>query len=207
MMLKWKLVALAVPLAFLVACKDQPSAPQAAVLPNRAVAADYTNNLLGGGPWTIRGEADTAAYGWFNEDGTVLAIHTTFPLTDQPACGWPGRGSWHWQVLAHFDTTFVDPATRDIGHSIMDAGIVLLDMTSPGPCMGQAVIASGRGKMHYNDNNGGGNSAYNDAFSYRGEGTLTAPGGAKVNYNGLWHCALKPGWTSWHCNTFINYSN
>ena len=49
MRLKWKMVALALPAAFLWACKDQSSAPTAPLQPTHAVAADYTNNPRGAG--------------------------------------------------------------------------------------------------------------------------------------------------------------
>jgi hypothetical protein len=49
--------------------------------------------------------------------------------------------------------------------------------------------------------------AYTEAFSMKGEGTLTSPLGAKIHYNGLNRCTLNQDMTSWHCNTFINYTN
>jgi hypothetical protein len=205
-----------VPVAFLVACKDQPSAPQAAVLQVHAIAADFTNNLNGGGPRMWRSDEAYWADVWSSPDGNVLAVQTTFPLSwigwdwDDAVCGPPGLGSMHDQFnIRHWDPTSTDLAAEWHLNGIMDAWIVLLgNPPAPGwfPCNSQTIIASGWGRLNQNDNNYYLTGRPQEAFSMKAEGKLTTPAGARVNYNGHLHCVYNPGGNiNWDCNSLVNF--
>lgn len=209
MFFRWKVVTLAVPAALLVACSDQPSAP---LQQNPAIAADFTNNVLHGGPNMYRFE-DLWMSGWFSPDGTVGAVHTAFPMSwvgwdwDDAVCGPPGLGSMHGQFnVRHWDpTSTTDPGEWHF-NGIMDTWIVLLDMTASGPCAGAAIIASGWGRVNWNDNNYALTNRPQEAFSVTAEGRLTTPAGDPVSYNGHFHCVYNRGGKSgYDCKTLINY--
>ncbi len=201
MKMPWKLLGFAVVLCALAACKDQPVAPQAtaqtAAIP---MAADFMNNPDGGLPVVARYQQDNYVFAWSNwPANTVGAYHTTFPLSaalgdawDDAVCGpsnpTPGL---HLQEVAHWDHN--DPSSVWIWNGVADVWIVLVDLTSPGPCDTRAIIASGWGKFHNNDNNA--TAAFRrpgiqDSWTYRAEGSLTTPAGARVQYNGLLHCVV-----------------
>lgn len=200
--------------AVLVACSEQATSPQSRAT---AIAADFTNNPDGGDPVVARYEFDNYYVAWNNAPtNTVRAYHTTFPLSavlgsawDDAACGpanpTPGL---HLQEVAHWD--HADPLSIWIENGIADVWIVLVDRTGSGPCNTRPVTASGWGKLHYTDNNstaawGGHAPGIQDTWTFRAEGSLTTPAGARVQYNGLMHCVVPLPFNDIRCTYRINF--
>lgn len=217
MLLKWKVVALALPVAFLVACKDQPSAP---LQQTHAIAADYTNNPDGGSQYLARYTFDQY-FGYFDrDDGLVRAWFTTFPLDgyidfgppignapwDNAICGpQTGTGVVHFQQISHWDPN--DPTSVFINNAKGTVWIVLTSRApgATGPCAARPLIASGWGQVHYNDNNGSGLGKPQDAWSWRLEGQLTLATGGKLNFQGHFSCEGQNYFTTLKCHTEFNY--
>lgn len=215
MRMPWKVVGFAVAVCALAACKDQPVAPrtdaQAVAGP---MAADFMNNADGGGPVVARYQQDNYYAAWNNSATTVRAYHTTFPLSaalgdawDDAVCGpanpTPGL---HLQEVAHWDHN--DPSSVWIWNGVADVWIVLVDRTSSGPCNTRPVIASGWGKLHYTDNNATAalrRPGIQDSWTYRAEGSLTTPAGAKVQYSGHMHCVVPLAKDEPKCTYQVNF--
>jgi hypothetical protein len=214
-----KLMAALVLAALVVACTDQATAPEQQQTP--AIAADFTNNPDGGGAVVDRWEQGNWFAFWRNMPtlpaSTVRAYHTTFPLSwyygaawDDAVCGPanPTSGA-HFQEVAHWD--HFDPNDVWIQNGVADVWIVLVDLTSSGPCAARPVIASGWGKMRYTDNNvtsawGGHAPGIQDTWTFRAQGRLTmAATGRVVQYNGLYHCVVPMPFDVPRCNYEINF--
>jgi hypothetical protein len=219
MCLKWKVVALALPAAFLVACKEQPSAPEAALQQTHAIAADYTNNPDGGSQYLARYTFDQF-FGYFDRaDGLVRAWFTTFPLDgyidlgngnvpwDNATCGpQTGTGVVHFQQISHWDPN--DPTSVFINNAKGTVWIVLTSRAqgATGPCAARPLIASGWGTVKYNDNNGSGIGKPQDAWSWGLLGDLTLVGGGTIHFRGHTTCVFHNGdWTSTVCHTEFHY--
>lgn len=201
----WRMLGVALPVALLAACSDQATAPEANT---PAIAADFTNNP-DAGPWIGRYEFGYWYTAWNNNpEATIRAYHTTFPLSwaglpwDDAACGPTTTSSgFHVQEISHWDPDHMDPAARYIENGMADVWIVLVDRTKGGPCNTRPVIASGWGKIHYNDNDYFGVTG-KDTWSYRAEGRLTTPTGEKVTYVGRNGCVVNRA--NWRCVTSID---
>jgi hypothetical protein len=209
MAIRWKVAGLVIPALLLAACQDQPAAPHQQV---PAVAADFTNNPTGGGPTMYRIEDSYWASAWYSPDMTLGAVHTTFPMSwvgwpwDDAVCGPPGLGSMHGQFdVRHWDpTSTTDPGEMHF-NGMMDAWIVVLDITASGPCAGSAIIASGWGRLSYNDNNYYLTHRQQEEYSVVAEGRLSTPAGDPVNYNGHFHCVYnRTAHSGYDCRTLIN---
>jgi len=210
----WRVLGVALPVALLLACNDQATAPEANT---PAITADFMNNPEPGPwPWVARYEFGLWVNHWSSPDGLVRAIHTTFPLSgtqpfatwgwDDAICGPPGMGVMHLQEISHWDPThWEDPMAVWIENGIAEVWIVLVSRApgATGPCGGRPVIASGWGRLHYNDNNGTGLGRPQDAWSYRAEGRLTTPAGETVQYNGHLTCIFNKKKSD--CNTLVNF--
>ena len=209
-----KLMASLVLATLAVACNDPAAAPEQQQTP--AVSADFMNNPDGGGAVVERYQFDNWNTVWNNlPANTVRAYHTTFPLSWALGAAWndavcgptnPTPGM-HLQEVAHWDHN--DPTSVWIQNGVADVWIVLVDRTRAGPCNTRPIIASGWGRLHYTDNNATGTLARTqDAWTFRAQGSLMTPAGARVQYNGLLHCVFTKNaafdpLTS--CNYKINY--
>lgn len=211
MRISWKGLAVALPLCLAAACSDQPAAPRQVV---SNMAKDYMNNLGGGGPWILRGSNQWFAVGWSNDAGTLHVVQTAFPLEywgapwDDAACGPPGlfTAPENFQEISHWDPTHTDWNARYFVNALDDSlWVLLLDTAKPGPCLGWAIVASGWGRVHYNDNDQT-ETASNEAWSFKGNGTLVTPGGQKGQYSGHLNCHFNTGTGgSYVCNAQISY--
>jgi hypothetical protein len=204
MSLRSRVLALAVPAMFLVACQEQPSAPQQQTHP--AIAAEFMNNPGHVGPWINRYEEGWLAAAWYSSDLRYEAIHTTFPLDwvgvpwDEAQCGPPFFGGFtHRQEISHWDPTHTDPLARYIVQTVTDSiWIVLLDLSTSGPCadpysgIGGGIVASGWGRLHTTDNNAT-LSGTQETYTLRADGDLTTPGGDPVKYSGNLRINYNPG--------------
>ncbi len=191
-----------------VACSEQATAPQPRT---PAIAADFMNNEDGGGPWIGRYEFNDWASYWGSADGSVRAIHTTFPLSatdpfsvwgwDDAVCGPPAPGVMHIQEITHWDPgQSVGPRFMENGKA--DVWIVLVSRApgAYGPCAGRPVLASGWGQLHYNDNDFFMTTG-KDMWSIRAEGRLTTPDGGAVSYTGRTGCVVNP--VNWKCTNSV----
>jgi hypothetical protein len=193
----WKVLGVALPVAFLVACSEQASAPETNT---PAVTANWMNNPDNGNPRFMRTDGSVWWISW--DDGRYEAWHVSgpggagmngavcgrgpdWPYSTQSQMVWPGPADqdW-WNSLSH---------SRDMG----DLWVVILDTQTPGPCLGMAVAAQGAGSFRatYTDvlsgwwglENGRPNSW---VATFQSEGNLTTPTGKAVRYNGHLHLTL-----------------
>jgi hypothetical protein len=224
MSLKWKIVALALPVVFLAACKDQPSAPTATPQQTHALAADFTNNADGGGPWIARYTNDQF-WGFFDSnDGLVRAWFSTLPLDgqiwvqdpdgntvlwpwDNAVCGPTGTSAVHQQQISHWDATHTDLNAVWITNVNGPVWIALTSRADDavGPCAGRPLIGSGWGQVHYNDNNQTGAGRPQDAWSWRLVGMLMGVDGKKFNFSGHVSCVGHNYFTTLPCHTEFNF--
>lgn len=208
MRVPWKWLCLALPASLLVAC-EQDRSPTATATLRTSLAADYTNNPDGGGPYIARYETDQY-YGFFDsDDGLVRAFFTTFPLDsalpwvwNSGVCGPPGISAVHFQLISHWDSTFTDPSQLylDKAHGSVWIALVSRAPGAFGPCGGRPLIASGWGKMAYIDNNAsyvpnvpGRGARTQDAWSFQVLGNGTTPAGAPVKLHAQLACVANPG--------------
>ena len=183
MRLKWKVLALALPVAFLVACKDQPSAPQAALEQTHAMAADWMNNADNGNANIYRFQ-DAYAVCWTDAKTNLRACHSTIPLgggTPDPDCG-------PQDVLAPVDQQWVYVTGRDNVHAIAQGPvwITVRDLSHGGTCFDALLVAQGTGTIHSTDNAAfgiWGDYSYTDSWGWNVEGTVMTPAGRTMQYN------------------------
>jgi len=184
-----KLMAALVLAGLVLACTDQPTAPQQRT---PAVSADFMNNPDGGGAVVDRYGPYEYVVAWNNNPtATVRAYHTTFPLSwavdgvnffgwEDAVCGpenpTPG---FRLQEVAHWDHT--DPSSVWLWNGVADVWIALVDRTSSGPCNTRPIIASGWGKLRYTDNNA---TAACERPCSRDPGLVDVPGGGAADDGG-----------------------
>jgi hypothetical protein len=223
MRVSWKWLAPAVAVTLLIACSEQSKTPTA-VTPTAAttMAADYTNNPDGGGPWIARYTLNEFYSLFDSPDGLIRTWFTTFPLDgylfgpdgtpwpwDNTTCGPPGIGAVNLQEISHWDPTHTDPSALYLANGSGSVWIVLTSRApgAVGPCALRPLIASGWGTVKYNDNNESGSAANIDAWSFKVKGTLTmADGGSTVQYEGNATCVWNTGAKAagYVCQTHIN---
>jgi hypothetical protein len=182
-MKRWsKALGIALPLAMLAACKDQPVAPRSDTRTfTGAKANDFTNNPdVNLRIW--RGQSDFAI-GWSDPTNGLRAAHWTYDAG--PGCGTTPEGGF---MDAQIVINSRDTIARLIGNYKGRVWIRVRDMNQPGDCFGNKLVASGWGTLHYTDTDmlaetpTGHNSP--DAWGVMAEGSLTTPDGAKVQYSG-----------------------
>ena len=121
-------------------------------------------------------------------------------------------GTMRIQEISHWDPTHSDPLARYLVNAVTDsAWIVLLDVTTSGPCadpytwIGGAIIASGWGRFHSTDNNARMSGAQ-ETWTLHAEGNLTTADGDPVKYSGHLRIVYNPGSKPWYdYNSFINF--
>jgi hypothetical protein len=196
--------------AVVAACSEQATSPSPRT---PAIAANFMNNSDGGGPLIARYEYNNWSFAWFNPQRTIRAFHTTYPLSwdldaawDDAACG-PTRttsGMMRVQEISHWDPSHPDPLTRYINNGfVTDVWISLVDMTGVGPCWGGRLMASGWGRVHFNDNDVR-NVTGHDSWSLKADGILTTPDGDSLRYNGHIHGVWKATTGNWDYEKLIN---
>lgn len=200
--------------AVVVACSEQATSPSRRT---PVIAANFMNNSDGGGPWIARYEYGNWNFTWANPEWTIRAWHTTFPLSEvlppgswsDGACG-PATatsGMMHQQEISHWDPSHTDPPARYIENGfVTDVWIVLEDLTRDGPCSGGLrggrLIASGWGRVHYNDNDVQNVTGHN-SWSLKADGILTTPDGDSLTYNGHIHGVWKAKTGGWDYEKLI----
>ena len=185
----WRVLGVALPVALLVACNDQATAPEANT---PAVAANFMNNPDNG---NLKITRVGGSYWWIAwDDGRYEAWHITGPGgagMDPAVCGrgpdwpyftasqmvWPNQEEW-WTSIVH-------------SHDIGELWVVILDTQTPGDCLGMAAVAQGPARFQaiYTDvlsgwfgfENGRANSW---VANFKSNGDLTDPTGRTVRYSG-----------------------
>lgn len=134
--------------------------------------------------------------GWTDPKTGVQAIHTTIPI--EPAPGEAPSYCGPQEALGFLERQDVGlPDFNDFyrswlrSHAKGEVWIIILDTNAPGDCLGFAVIAEGRGTLHYTDNDAfawyplEGSIRRNDnSFGYMARGKLTTVTGEELRYSG-----------------------
>ena len=183
----WKQALCTVSLVIgLVACDRQPSAPAGEETP----AFDFTNNLDNGNLRVTRFLQDEFIACWSDATNGLRACHATIPLGDgtEDDCGPQGQlDPVHVQEIGLFDPDvefFVNWLHQNLKGRVW---VTVRDLTQPGTCFDNRLVAEGWGKVHYTDNDlfgVGGPDRNANAWGFRGQGRLTTPAGRSVSYNG-----------------------
>jgi hypothetical protein len=185
MCLKWKVMALALPVAFLVACKEQPSAPQASLLQTNAMASKSDSGSL-----KIYRFQDAFAACWTDLGNGLRACNATIPLGGgtEPNCGLQADAppvDW-LQVV-------INPVTFRVKANVQgQVWVTIRDLNNPGNCFGSALVAQGWGTVQYEDNDQFGATFSPsvrsvDSWKWGANGNLTAVSGRTVKYSGHYH--------------------
>jgi hypothetical protein len=167
-------LGLGAPLA-LAGCGREATGPAGATTP----AFDWMNNPDNGNVRFARFELDYFM-SWTDPSKGLRALHTTYPLS--PDCG-------PQDVLDPIDAQNIglstDPKIRANWQG--PVWIVIRDVTQPGTCFGNKLVAQGPGRLHYTDNDFSGpgpDAANTNAFGWMGAGEVTTPDGVRLHYNG-----------------------
>ncbi|NIM49591.1 MAG: hypothetical protein GTN62_05220 [Gemmatimonadales bacterium] len=182
-------VALLCTTALLVACSDQPTPTESAVIDPPLF--NWMNNPDNGNPRIWRYQ-DHFAFGWTDPSTRVRAFHTTYPLADPDCSPLDFFEPMSFQDVADLDPDdFLRSRFRDLADAD-EIWILVRDLNEPGVCFGAKLLAQGVGKMHGTDNDffawypNDRNNA--NAYGYVAQGKLTSPGGDKRHYNGVFRC-------------------
>lgn len=185
----WKHAVFIVSLAAaLAACARQPNAPAGDETP----AFDWTNNLDNGNLRITRFESEFITC-WSDATNGLRACHSTIPLGDgtETDCGPQAElDPVQVQDVGLFDPDvpfFVNWLHENLKGAVW---VTVRDLTQPGTCFDNRLVAEGWGNIHYTDNDlfgVGGPDRNANAWGFRSQGRLTSPAGSRVNYSGHTH--------------------
>ena len=154
-------------------------------------AFNWMNNPDNGNVRIMRFE-DVFIVCWSDDENGLRACHSTIPLGDgtETDCG-------PQDVLDPVENQFVGLIDEiDFFASWLHANakgrvwITVRDLTQPGDCFDNLLVAEGWGRAHYVDNDlfGVGEGDKNaNAWGFRAQGKLTTPDGGTLVYNGHFH--------------------
>jgi hypothetical protein len=212
MCLTRKVVTLVLPVAFLVACKDQATAPSAPLQQTHTIAADYTNNPDGGGPnllyrgvdgWSFTAVNDRYIVAFFPDP--LSRCGHDFPLAQSQVSQYKGdiNSFYHW-----------------VGHG-RAMNVYVIDTSEPATC----TVPLGSGSLVGWSENGqvatvGDNETwtgevpvvpdYADSYRDNGKATLTTPAGGTAHVAVELHCVWTPNLpldAPYRCQTHIKVTN
>jgi hypothetical protein len=175
-----------------VACEQQPLDPGGDQVVAEAPTFDFTNNLDNGNIKVYRETQDFLWY-WFDDELPLAAIHSTLPLDGlaggpEPDCGLQAAADpmSYQDVSALKEEALCD---NDL-HSLLKGTvwITIVDVSSPGTCLGNQLVAEGWGKLINTDNDNcgtGPDQPSTNSWSFKGQGVLMDPEGNKVPYTGM----------------------
>jgi hypothetical protein len=180
-------LALLLPVA---ACDQQSVAPSADAVPAFAKAGIDKNTVLR--------FQDHFATSWTDENSSLRATHTTFPI---PFGGEPETDCGPQSDLAPIDfkqVGVVDPVDFFASELHLKADgpvwVIVRDLSQAGDCYGVKLIAEGPGEIRYVDNDAfgvaPGEFAKNE-WGFKAKGTLTTPDGRTLSYRGTTHYTVK----------------
>ena len=181
-----------IPVALLVSLLgcDQETVAPVAETPSFA-QADINKNQV------VRYQ-DHFATSWTDGSSSLRATHTTFPI---PFMGGPEPDCGPQEDLAMIDfkeVGVVDPidifASELHTKATGPVWVIVRDLSQPGDCYGVKLIAEGPGELRYVDNDGFGVAPgykAQNAWGFKGSGTLTTPDGRVLDYKGTAHYTIK----------------
>jgi hypothetical protein len=182
-----KALLLAIPLLVL-ACDREPVAPAA----EGGISANYMNNPDNGNPRIWRYE--TSFFMAWNDNG-LRVTHRTDPTSAYGDCfefAPPGAAEWNERLFGPPELS-----SRWMANVQAEVWITVRDLTQPGTCAGNLLIAEGWGRLLYNDNDefAGANLDRKNAnaWSYRATGDLVTPDGRTLRYSGHAHFTWDRG--------------
>jgi hypothetical protein len=190
--MRWRIpLALALVSFLAVSCDQQPVEPTGDVAVATTPTFDWMNNPDNGNIKVYRESTDYVLY-FFDDELPLAAIHSTLPLSvfggPEPDCGLQVAGDpISYQDVSSFkEEEFCD---NDL-HAVLqgDVWITILDVSTPGDCLDNALVAEGWGKLIGTDNDICGTNPDQpgtNSWSFKGQGMLTAPDGSKVAYSGM----------------------
>jgi hypothetical protein len=161
------------------------------------------NNEDNGNPQIWRFNSQTWAVVWYNQDLTLGALHTTYPVPT--GCGATGPVEpMDIQEVRRLDQADMERFIRNVQNNSIR--IIVGDVTTPGSCFGFTMVAHGTGFIRSTD------SDYDpypeqknaNAWGFRAHGALTSPAGGTVMYNGHFNCVWLPDGNPRRCNRAIN---
>jgi len=168
-------------------CDRQPVAPVGGDTP----AFNWMNNPSNGNLRITRFEDGFVAC-WSDATNGLRACHSTFPLGDgtETDCG-PQDVldpiQFQWVGLIDPLDFFASWIHQNAKGTLW---ITVRDLTQPGVCFDNKLVAEGWGTVHNNDNDLFGTAPGDrnaNAWRFAGRGKLTTPDGATVGYNGHIH--------------------
>ena len=178
-----KLLLLLVPLA-LIGCQDAPTGPSV-----QSPQYDWMNNPDNGNLRVFRVDAHTIVC-WTDAGTQLRACHATLPLggaNPDPDCGLQDViDPTSRQEIGEFDPSDVPGSWLHVNQK-GDVWITVRDLTIPGDCFGNRLVAEGMGTLHYSDNDlfGSAPGDHNaNTWGFTAQGRLTRPEGGTVVYQG-----------------------
>lgn len=179
----------------------EPGADQAVA---EAPAFDWMNNPDNGNEKVYRSYEDFILCIGFDNAPDLRACHSNIPLGDgtESDCG---------LQEAEAPTSYQDVGTLNEDnffdndfHKIQmgDVWVTIRDVSQPGECFGDALVAEGWAKFVGTDNDifGAGDDTHTNSWSNKFVGTLMTPDGDEVSYNAmgqhLW--SVEKGFRAFH---------
>ena len=174
----------------LSACDRQPVAPSDPEAP----AYNWMNNPDVGNIRITRFEEGFIAC-WSDATNGLRACHSTIPLGDGTlSCG-PQAVLDPIQVQQVGLIDELDFFASWLHHNTKGTvWITVRDLTQPGDCAGNRLVAEGWGTVHYTDNDLFGTAPGDrnaNAWGFIASGKLTAPDGETVGYTGQTHLRVN----------------
>jgi hypothetical protein len=175
----------------LIACEQQPAAPAVGATPAFAKSS-LDKNMI------VRYQ-DHFATSWTDENSSLRATHTTFPIPDFN--GQPETDCGPQADLDRIDykqVGVVNPFDFFASELHVKASgpvwVIVRDLSQPGNCYGVKLVAEGPGEVRYVDNDAfgvaPGEFAKNE-WGFKASGTLTTPDGRTLSYLGTTHYTVK----------------
>lgn len=178
-----KVLLLLLPL-LVFGCQETPTSP-----PVEAPSYDWMNNPDNGNLRVFRVDAHILVC-WTDEGGLLRACHSTIPLggaAPDADCGPQDvLDPTSRQEIGEFDVNDIVGSWLRVNQK-GEAWITVRDVTTPGDCFGNQLVAEGWGSIHYRDNDlfGHGPDDNNaNSWGFTAHGRLTTPDGGVAVYQG-----------------------
>jgi hypothetical protein len=202
--MRWRIPLLLSLIAIVaVNCDQQPAAPVTDQAVAEAPTFDWMNNPDNGNEKVYRSYEDFILCIGFDNAPNLRACHSNLVLDDTEAdCGLQ-------QAEAPNSYQDVGPLNEDNFfdndfHMIRkgDVWVTIRDISQPGDCFGDALVAEGWAKYVGTDNDifGSGDDTHTNSWSNKFTGKLTTPGGDEVSYSamGQHSWSNKKGFQAFH---------
>jgi hypothetical protein len=203
--MRWRIPIVAVFALFVVtSCEQQPVDPIDEHAVAEAPSFDWMNNPDNGNEKVYRSYEDFIICIGFDNAPDLRACHSNIPLGDgtETDCGLQqAEAPTSYQDVGTLnEDNFFDNDFRKIQKG--DVWVTIRDLSQPGDCFGDALVAEGWAKFVGTDNDifGSGDDPHTNSWSNKFEGKLMTPGGDEVSYSAmgqhLW--SVKKGFRAFH---------